>query len=329
VDNPNEAAKFAAVRRILANQTKCPEPMIRRNAHLLLDLGVDSIGKMDLLGAVETQFNMQIDGETAARIARVCDLLKVVGERRPKDAVKGPTPTPVGVRRLQVTEPAVDVSLNGSPPVVLLPLRWLVRGGFAAFMNSYIRVRAVGRENIPATGAFILAPNHASHLDSPSVLVAVGGKRRVWVAGAEDYFFSTPLRRLVFGQFLDTIPFDRGADGVLGLRRCSQALSRGDGLLMFPEGTRSTTGRLQPFKIGVAVLAMERQVPVVPVYIDRAFELLPKGQRFARPGSITVSFGRPVYPPTPDEISDRYAMFQQLTQRVEAAVEQMTHGAPA
>jgi len=196
-------------------------------------------------------------------------------------------------------------------------------------MNSYIRIHSIGRENVPATGAFILAPNHASHLDSPSILVAIGGKRRVWVAGAEDYFFNSRLRRLVFGQLLDTIPFDRSADGVLGLRRCGQALSRGDGLLIFPEGTRSTSGKLQPFKIGVAVLAMERQVPIIPVYIDRAYELLPKGQRFVKPGSITVSFGKPVYPPAADASGDRYALFQRLAQDVEAAVEHMVHGAHA
>ncbi|RME40574.1 MAG: 1-acyl-sn-glycerol-3-phosphate acyltransferase [Planctomycetota bacterium] len=192
-------------------------------------------------------------------------------------------------------------------------------------MNSYVRVRAVGRENIPESGPFILAPNHASHLDSPAVLTAVGGKRRVWIAGAEDYFFNNALKRLVFGRLLDTIPFDRRADGILGLRRCAEALARGDGLLLFPEGTRSTNGLLQPFKTGVALLALARQAPIIPVYIDRAYDLWPKGQRFARPGRITVVFGKPIPPPASDD-ADTHETLLALTRRVQEAVTALAGG---
>jgi long-chain acyl-CoA synthetase len=322
----NAAVNFAAVRRVLSGRCNSPESTIDRNMHLLLDLGIDSIGKMDVLGAVEARFGMRIDNETAAKIARVSDLLTVIGDRRLKDA--SARAAAVWQRRLaEERSPATYV--NGRLSTPLLPLRWLVRGSISAFMSTYVRVRVRGRENIPASGPFILAPNHSSHLDSPSVLKAVGGRRRVWIAGAEDYFFSTRVRRLVFGRLLDTIPFDRKADGVLGLRRCGEALSRGDGLLLFPEGTRSTTGELQPFKIGVAVLAMERKVPVVPVYIDRAYDLLRKGRRFVRPGRITVTFGRPIDPSELDEDPDRYAAFRILTQRLEASVTALSNGASA
>ena len=154
-------------------------------------------------------------------------------------------------------------------------------------------------------------------------MTAVGGSRRVWVAGAEDYFFNTPLKRLVFGKLLDTISFDRAADGVAGLRRCGTVLERGDGLLLFPEGTRSVTGCLQPFKIGIAVLATEWGVPIVPVHIDRAYDLLRKGQRLVRPGTIRVTFGKPITPPPSDQITDRYACFQDLTARVESVVAEL------
>jgi long-chain acyl-CoA synthetase len=320
----DETARLAAIQRILASQTKRPEQTIRHDAHLLLDLGIDSIGKMDLIGTVEALFAMRIDPETGAKITRVSDLLKVVGPRRPQTHPRRGAAWP---RRLG--EPSASAAHNGPAPAALLPLRYFVRGGLGAFMNSYVRVRAVGRENVPSTGAFILAPNHSSHLDSPSVLTAVGGKRRVWVVGAEDYFFCTPLRRFVFGRLLDTIPFDRQADGALGLRRCGEALHRGDGLLIFPEGTRSTSGALQPFRIGVAVLAVERRVPVIPVYIDRAYRLLGKGQRFVRPGVVTVTFGRPIPPPDLDEDADRYTAFQALTRQVETVVTTMADGVSA
>jgi long-chain acyl-CoA synthetase len=320
-----DSGGFSTVREILAKQTDRPAHAISPNMHLLLDLGIDSIGKMDVLGTVEAQFGVRIDDETGAKIARVSDLLKVVGDRMPRAGqARGKAP-----RQKPVAEPSTAVYTDGPLPAALVPARWLLRGSVATFMNTYIRVRAKGRENIPSTGAFILAPNHSSHLDSPSVLAAAGGKRRVWVAGAEDYFFNTRLKRLVFGKFLDTIPFDRHGDGVVGLRRCGEAIGRGDGLLIFPEGTRSTTGRLQPFKIGVAVLAVERKAPIIPVYIDRAFDLFSKGERFIKPGTITVTFGRPIHPPEIVEQTDRYAVFQALAQQVEAAVATLADEASA
>ncbi len=323
-DTKDDAAGIAAVRRILSQQSKQPEGAIAPSMHLHLDLGIDSIGKMDVLAAVESQFGLRIDGEIAAKIARVSDLLKVIGDRRPKT---GAARTATMWQR-RLGEQGASAWTNGPVPAPLVPVRWLVRGGVMMFMNTYVRIKARGCENLPTTGAFILAPNHSSHLDSPSVLTAIGGRRRVWIAGAEDYFFSTWLKRLVFGRLLDTIPFDRQADGILGMRRCGEALRRGDGLLIFPEGTRSAEGGLQPFKIGVAVLAMERQVPIIPVHIDRAFELLPKGQRFIKPGTITVTFGRSIRPPNPDDDGDRSVVLRLLAKQVEEAVTTLANGAP-
>ncbi|MCH8148738.1 MAG: 1-acyl-sn-glycerol-3-phosphate acyltransferase [Planctomycetes bacterium] len=231
-------------------------------------------------------------------------------------------------RRLAPTDAAASFA-NGRLPTVLMPVRWLVRGGVSLFMNSYVRVHASGRENIPTEGAFLLAPNHSSHLDSPSTISAIGGKRRVWVAGAQDYFFNTAMKRFLFGKILDTISFDRKADGIRGLRRCGDALSRGDGLLIFPEGTRSITGEIQPFKIGVAVLAIERSVPIVPVHIYRTFDLLRKGQRIVRPGVAHVRFGVPIVPPNPNEIDDHYTAFRELAAEVEQAVRGMRSEADA
>lgn len=323
-DDPIEdRVSLRVVREIVSKQTKRPESAIARNSHLLLDLGVDSIGKIDLLGEVEARFDMRIDDDTAATVARVSDLVRVIGHRKP---VSGGKRDPSSWRK-RIAAEAATKSTNGKISAPLLPVRWLLRGSVRLFLQTYVRVHTRGRENIPKSGAFILAPNHASHLDSPSVLQAVGGKRRIWIAGAEDYFFNTRVKRFVFGKVLDTISFDRQADGVRGLRRCGDALTRGDGLLIFPEGTRSISGELQSFKIGVSVLAMERGVPIIPVHIDRAYDLFPKGARFVRPGAITVSFGQPIVPPSADETEDHYEAFKEVTAKVEAAVVAMSDGA--
>ena len=98
-------------------------------------------------------------------------------------------------------------------------------------------------------------------------------------------------------------------------------------MLIFPEGTRSITGALQPFKIGVAVLAIQRNVPIIPVHIDRAYELFRKGQRFPRPGTITVTFGPSIQPPPQNSDMEHYQVCSALTKRLEAAVAQLADGA--
>lgn len=308
---------FLAIRRIVARHAKRPEESIRRDMHLLLDLGIDSIGKVDLIGAIESAFTMRVEDEQAGAAARVSDLVRLVGNRKPTRAESWTS----GIwRRMTAVGDASEE--NGHSSSVLAPARWLVRGTVNVFMHTYIRVEASQANALPKGGPFIIAANHSSHLDAPSIVTAVGGRRRVWVAGAQDYFFDTPMKRFVFGRLLDTIAFDRQSDGVAGLRRCGHVLSAGDALLMFPEGTRSPDGRMRPFKVGVAVLAIEHGVPIVPAYIESAWELLPKGSRFARSGVVRVRFGRPIAPPLATE-EDQAKARQELTLRVQQAVEQL------
>lgn len=318
----NEPA-LHVLQELLSSASRKPASEIGPGSHLQLDLGIDSIGRIDIVGSVESHFAMRIDDEQAARLARVSDILKLIGDREP---VRQPKPSGDAFRRALGTG-ATDAPVNGTSSPALLPMRWFVRGSVQVLMNTWVRVHAVGRENIPKSGPFILAPNHSSHLDTPAVITAVGGVRRVWTAGAEDYFFDTPTKRLVFGKLLDTIAFDRHSDGVAGLRRCGAALSGGYGLLLFPEGTRSPSGEIQPFKVGVAVLAIERSAPIVPVHIHRTYDLLPKGKRVAKPGSVTVRFGAPVHPPETNDTTKLYEEFRALTERVEQAVRGMAEEA--
>jgi long-chain acyl-CoA synthetase len=296
---------------------------IRPDMHLLLDLGIDSIGKVDLLCALESRFGMEIDDETAGRVARVADLLAVVGDRKPREGRR----LDPGRRRWWLGGRGIPALSNGRISVPALPLRWVLRGAGHLFMRSYVRVRASGCGHIPSAGPFILAPNHASHLDAPAVLRAVDGRRRIWVAAAEDYFFDTPVKRFVFGRVFDAIAFDRHVDGLQGLRRCGEALARGDGLLIFPEGTRSLTGRLQPFKVGTAALAVEHHAPIIPVYIHNSFDLCPKGRPLPQPGVVTVTFGPPIVPEPFDNETDHVRLYQSLTDRLQSAVAELA-GSP-
>ncbi len=322
------------VRTLLARLTHKSESVLRPDCNLLLDLGVDSLMKLQVVSELETHFDLKCTDEQAAAVTRLSDLYALIenlpllhGRARPGDAWR---------KRLRGSQrpgrPRETVSSNGDNGQLfdpLLPARWTARGGMSLFFRSYVRVRAKGVRNLPTKGSFILAANHNSHLDSAAVLTAVAGRRRIWVASAQDYFFSTRLRGWVFESLFDMIPVDRHAEGLNGLRRCLAVLEHGDGVLFFPEGTRSMTGRMQPFKIGAAVMAVEAGVPLIPTRIDHTFDLMRKGRRLIKPGSVRVTFGQPVFPTQPDDeddIDEQYRIYRELTEDTRARVAALGEG---
>jgi long-chain acyl-CoA synthetase len=307
----------------LSRLTHTPEADIHVENSLLQDLGVDSLMKLYVVAEVEKHYGFTCTDEQAAAVERVKDLLALVGSRA-AIAESGDASKSWKSRLHRSRTNGANGAADRPLPLPLLPARWAAQGGVSLFFNSYVRVRTGGLDRVPASGPFILAANHTSHLDAASVLTAVGGRRRVWVAAAQDYFFDTPLKSWVFGRLFDTVPIDRNAGGVSGLRGCIKRLEAGDGVLVLPEGTRSVTGRIQEFKIGVAVLALEANAPVVPTRIDHAYDLLPKGKRFVKPGTVHVTFGQPIAPSAwsqDGDIEAQHRAYQAMTREIQSCVE--------
>jgi long-chain acyl-CoA synthetase len=314
----------------LSRLTHTPEPDIHAESNLLQDLGVDSLMKLYVVAEIEKHYGFTCSDEEAAAVERVKDLLSLVGNRAAISHTGDASKSWKTRLHRSRTNGANGAAADDRPlPLPLQPARWAVQGGVSLFFNSYVRIRASGLNHIPANGPFVLAANHTSHLDAASVLTAIGGRRRVWVAAAEDYFFDTPLKSWVFGRLFDTVPIDRNAGGVSGLRGCLKRLEAGDGVLVLPEGTRSVTGRIQEFKIGVAVLALEANAPVIPTRIDHAYDLLPKGKRFVRPGTVQVTFGEPISPSAwshDGDIEAQHRAYQAMTREIQSCVESLGGG---
>jgi 1-acyl-sn-glycerol-3-phosphate acyltransferase/long-chain acyl-CoA synthetase len=182
---------------------------------------------------------------------------------------------------------------------------WALRYAFECFartvFRTYVRLDVGARHLLPA-GSFLLCSNHASHLDGAALMVASGLPFESFrLLAAADYFApESPAGRLTRAM-LNIVSIDRSSGHAVRLRRTvaeCRELVRGETvrLIAFPEGTRSTTGRLLPFKRGAAFLAVELGLPIVPAYIDGAGEALPKGRWLPRPGRIHVRFGRPIRP---------------------------------
>lgn len=150
-----------------------------------------------------------------------------------------------------------------------------------------------GEENVPADGPFLLASNHCSYLDPPICACAVMSRQIAFMG--RDTLLSNPIARWYFPH-IGLIPLDRTRGDLGALRTAIGLLKAGKGVCLFPEGTRSPDGKLQPAKGGIGFLIARGNAPVLPMYISGSFDALPKGASKLRPARISVRIG-PVIPP--------------------------------
>lgn len=165
----------------------------------------------------------------------------------------------------------------------LLPVGKLVFGVYAP-------VTIVGVENIPATGGVLITSNHASYVDP--VLVWLTCPRRVIFLGKKELFDNTASAWFFKG--FGVIPVDRENPTLSMVRETFNALRQGMPVMLAPEGTRSATGELLPFKSGFVKFAHKARVPILPTAIIGSYKLWPRHNRLPRPGKITVVYGEPI-----------------------------------
>lgn len=157
----------------------------------------------------------------------------------------------------------------------------------------------VGREHLPLAGPAIIAANHNSHVDTFLLLTLFPARtlRHVRPAAAADYFLANPLISWFSRRIIGIVPVhrDRAGQGGDVLAPLREALQAGDILVIFPEGTRGADGQtIAPFKSGVARLSEETGAPVVPVWIQGAGRVLPKGEVVPAPMTCCVHVGAPI-----------------------------------
>ena len=175
------------------------------------------------------------------------------------------------------------------------PARTLTRWLWSIGYRHYLGIQIEGMESVPNSGPFIVVSNHNSHLDTGALLVIIGKRERcLHPLAAKDYWFRHRLTSWVSHTFIDAIPFDRRAQFAQSLGLSVALLRENHSILFFPEGGRSTTGKMQPFKPGIGVLALESGAPIVPTRISGSYEALAKGMWFPKRHRIHVRFGAPI-----------------------------------
>lgn len=215
-------------------------------------------------------------------------------------------------------------------PAARAPIRRLFWGAFASLFRRYFTLTTRGLEHLPEEAPYLLAANHTSHLDAPAVYIALRDRvEDMSVAAARDYFFTSSARRWAFRRLMNAIPFDRHEHIQESLQRAARALAADRPLLVFPEGTRSLSGRVQPFKAGAGLLALELGVPIVPVHISGTYRALPKSSQRLRRHPITVCLGPPmevgVYRARREQVGS-YEAYREIAEALQRRVEALGRG---
>jgi 1-acyl-sn-glycerol-3-phosphate acyltransferase len=207
--------------------------------------------------------------------------------------------------------------------VVYLIARLVLRPLFLLFFRPHVR----GKENVPATGPFIIASNHLSFIDS--MAIPLMSPRRVGYLAKAEYF-TTPglggwLTRTLFTA-LGALPVERQTHRAAqeALDTAMTVLKAGGGFGIYPEGTRSRDGRLARGKTGVAWLALTADCPVVPVAVAGTERIMPIGARWPRPHRFSVTFGEPLTFPEHRGKAGNGRARREVTDRIMESIAELT-----
>ncbi|WP_425400865.1 lysophospholipid acyltransferase family protein [Aeoliella sp.] len=193
--------------------------------------------------------------------------------------------------------------------------QWVVGG----VSRVYFRVRRRGMKHMPAEGPVVLLANHQSHLDPP--LIGCFMPRPLGYL-ARDTLFSGFLGPLI--RSYDAIPIDRDGSGLAGIRATLKRIKQGDAVLMFPEGTRSEDGKLQPLKPGFIALVRRGKASIVPLGIAGTYEAYPRGKTLPAPRPVALVCGKAIPPEELAKLDDE-ALLDLVAERIADCYAQARH----
>jgi 1-acyl-sn-glycerol-3-phosphate acyltransferase len=182
------------------------------------------------------------------------------------------------------------------PDMLVYGLRSLSALIIRGLLQIYNRFEIIGHQNLRTNRSLVIVANHCSHMDTLCLLAALPLHKlhRAFPAAASDYFFQSIPRLWAAAVLVNALPFARQARVRQSLSLCRELLADpGTILIIFPEGTRSTTGEVGEFKSGIGALVAGCDVAVAPCFIDGSFQAWPKGKRLPRPRRVRLIVGTP------------------------------------
>ena len=290
--------------KIVREAARVKTERIRPGDNLELDLGLDSMQRVELLVALEEELGGNVEESRLAEIYTVRELVDTVRA----SAAQGQA----GARRPQFTGWKSVLAQDPTDPDVLALARLHFAETILYFLSRIVQLvasdrfelRAKGLEKLPAQGPFILCSNHQSYLDVivMSSLLPWPIFRELFSVGTSDIFAKGFMRRLA--RWLRVVVVDPDANLIPAMRAGAFGLRHGRILILYPEGERTIDGPPKVFKKGAAILSIHMQVPIVPVAIAGFHEAWPRGKRFQKFAPLKISFGDPILPPPESQASE-------------------------
>jgi long-chain acyl-CoA synthetase len=292
--------------KIVRESARAAPPSMRPTLNLELDLGLDSMQRVELLSRLEEELGGNVEESQLAEIYTVRDLLDAVL----KSAASGAGGA--GIRVTFAGWKAILAEEPDNPEVLALIDPNRITDAFWFLVSRLVQVIALDRfhlnvsglEKLPKRGPYILSSNHQSYID-PLILASVLPPevfRRLFAVGTSDIFGQGFMRRLA--RSLKVVVLDPDANLVPAMRAGAFGLRHGMALMLYPEGERSIDGTPRIFKKGAAILSIHMQVPIVPIAIEGFYDAWPRNQPFQKFAPLKMIFGDPIYPPAESEASE-------------------------
>lgn len=282
-----------------------PVSTLNRNAKLASDLNLDSLGRVELLGAIEDRYQVEINEAAFSEATTLGDIEKIIHEESRAEPFRNEN------QKSQITD---------QYPYPHWPHRWpinwfriaalyLIIFPFARVMG---RARVTGRENLrDLQGPLLLVSNHLSMVDPGLILWALphclrtrvsiamdGELLRQWLQAPKGTGWFTRLRYriqyLLVAFFFNVFAMPQHSGFRRSFAFAGEMMDRGYSVLVFPEGRRSPDGTMQPFRNGIGLLVQQLNASVVPFRLAGIYEQAQKGRHFAEPGAVTVKIGQPL-----------------------------------
>ena len=309
------------VKRALATvreSSRNPLDAIRPTHNLELDLGLDSMQRVELLTALEQQLGGEVPEAQLAEIYTVRDLVDAILASAGRGEGKAGAAIPAWSTIL--SEPVTD------PEVLALARHNVFAEVFFFLLGRLIYLFALDRfhlklrglENLPEKGPYLICSNHQSYIDPLVMAGALPYRlfRDAYALGTSDIFGKGFMRRLA--RWIRVVVLDPDANLVPAMRAGAFGLSQGRILILYPEGERTNTGNPTVFRKGAAILSIHTQAPIVPVAITGFYEAWPRHKKFPKFTDLQLVFGKAIQPPPLKDASE--AVYERLTSELKSRV---------
>ncbi|MDI6758762.1 MAG: AMP-binding protein, partial [Candidatus Omnitrophota bacterium] len=296
-DEDKKILEKKIAQKIIHYITKEVNRPVNLASHLEIDLGIDSLTRVELGLGLEAIFKIKIPDELLYKASTVKDVIIKLEE-----LIEGTKPEAQKTKQRTWNEilkeaPQEEITRKIKIDFGLYEsvVTWLIKNIFLFIFRLFWFLRVRGSENLPKKGPYLICPNHASYLDGLFIFLNLPFKNSLntYFLGYQP-IFNHPL--LIWAnKICRLIPIDIDSHLTTNMQAVSSVLSHKKIVCVFPEGMRSIDKEVKEFKKGAGILLKELGIPVIPVYIQGSHYSWPRGSKFPRLHPIKVIFGQPLY----------------------------------